>query len=444
MSCPVRGRELAIKLLQRRTPLTDEDTLRLGRALQQVLVPGCYAPGDVYAVGTPAADVMLARGEYWYQCGNRRGLVRAMFFFQLAGNNDRSTVCLERALWALCATVRACSTLFQGLVFFPDQPSYPIVGYRMQWTGALDETHERIRQKFALDDLSTYWPPRHWPAHYVNGPAWRERIGESEEGADDDCIPIGPVEPAACTLDELREALRFAQDMLGAVRDSQFLNTNVAAVTLTTYTRALSALLSAVEISFKLHDLGLSIALTAQQQGLSIAAKREHVTESVLEACVNCLGKFQLAAIDFHNLLVSRSVPCGYWLHLLDLCVWIDHQAREARNSVRALSALAMQSPVYDLLQQRINTFGPNIFGKVHAYALISALVQLENDSESGQYFAYCNPDDMVQLRASLTSILSATTMQLSVDAKLERARLALQVQSDFLPNLRSPTAAST
>jgi len=431
--------------LLRRVPLTDEQTLRLGQALQQVLVPGCSAPGDVYACGTPAADVMLARAENWYKRGSRTGLVRAMYFFQLAGNGDRSSACLERTLWALSATVRACNILFQGLSFYPDQPSQPIVGYRLQWNGLLDETHERIRQRFALDDLSMYLAPRHWPASYVNGLAWRDKLGDPEDGADEDIVPVGPIEPAACTLDEFREALRFAQDMLGAIRDPQFVATDPAAVALSTYTRALSALMSAIEISFKLHDLALSIALTAHQRGISVAARREHVTESVLQGCVNCLEGFQSAAIDFHDLLVSRTLPRGYWLHLLELCVWIDHQAREARDSVRALSALAVASPVNAPIQQRLSSFDPNIFSKAQAYALISALVQLENsttsgsgsESESGgQYFAYADPGDIAQLRLRLAGMLSATAVGYqSADVANERTRLALQAQKEFLPH---------
>ena len=441
--CPTRGKDLVIELLLRRVPLTDEDALRLGQALQQVLVSGCSAPGDMYACGTPAAVVMLARGDSWYQRGNRSGLVRAMFFFQLAGNGDRSKACLERTLWALCATVRACNTLFQGLSFYPDQPCKPTVGYRLQWNGLLDETHERVRQRFALDDLSTYLSPRHWPVSYVNSPAWREKMGDPEEGADPDIIPIGPVEPAACTIDEFREALRFAQDMLGAVRDPLFLTTDPAAVSLSTYTRALSTLFSAIEISFKLHDLSLSIALTAQQRGISVAARREHVTEAVLEGCVRCLEGFQSAAIDFHDLLVSRALPRGYWLHLLDLCVWIDRQVREASDSVRVLSALATASPVNTPLQLRLNSLDPNIFGKSHAYALISALVQLESgppDSESGRHLAYADPGDIAQLRLSLAGVLTTaqTAGRQGADVAKERALLAVQAQREFLPHLRS------
>jgi hypothetical protein len=202
---------------------------------------------------------------------------------------------------------------------------------------------------------------------------------------------------------------------------------------------------SAIEVSFKLHDLALSIALTAHQRGISVAARREHVTESVLQGCVNCLEGFQSAAIDFHDLLVSRTLPRGYWLHLLDLCVWIDHQAREARDSVRALSALAVASPVNAPIQLRLSSFDSNIFSKAQAYALISALVQLESftsngsgfESESGgQYFAYADPGNIAQLRLRLAGMLSATAVGYqSADVANERTRLALQAQREFLPH---------
>lgn len=434
-ACAVRGKVLAQELLLRRVPLTDDDALRLARALQQVQVPGCSAPGDAYAGDTAAAQVLLTRAESWYRRGSRRGLVRAVYFYQLAGNTARSTACLERVLWALSASVRACSTLFQGLTFYPDQPSNPILGYRLQWSGSFDETHERIRQKFALNDLSIYMPPRHWPVHYVNSPAWRELMGESEGGADPDIVPVGPVEPVACSLDELRETTRFAQDMLGAVRDPQFLATDAAAVALAAYTRAVSALTLSVEASFKLHDLALSIALVAQQSKASITTKREHVTEAVLEGCVSCLEGFHSAAADAHSLLTSRTVPRGYWLHLLELCAWVDQQAREARDTVRALCALALPLPAHVPLLQRLGAFGACTFSKAQAYALISALVQLENGPESNQYLAYTSPEEVAQLRLSLTGLLSAAAAHEGADTAAERARgiAASQAQKEFL-----------
>jgi hypothetical protein len=103
-ACPRKGAEYARVLLPRRLMPTDRAALEVSESLRAL---GLVAE---------AQAVEAARGSWWLQKGRcaEAGVeaVRALRWFQLAGDEARSTALLDRAWWRLCvAAVRLSQAL---------------------------------------------------------------------------------------------------------------------------------------------------------------------------------------------------------------------------------------------------------------------------------------------------------------------------------------------
>jgi hypothetical protein len=386
-ACPRRGVEYARVLLPKRLMGSDGATVAVSAALRTL------------GLTVEARAVEAARGSWWLQSpgrvdesneGSGARVVKALRFFQLAGDQQRSEALLDRALWRLSTAVVRAS---QALEREPRAGESAAV-----WAGVFPllprglQMHPmRPRGPCRRGDYTTadYWDLNHYIEYHDDAPS-----------------------NAVVATSRLLHAINHAEQLLGAVLCAQ-IRASPEGVCLTSYVsmaRALvmstlppgTALPGPAGPSADMNALLVSLPvemwpLMGQSEGGSSSPDR---AEEVLQRAANTLC----------TLVTEEVAPMRFWLHLLDLAVGVDRVRR---------------TPLQRCL-----------FQKDHVYSLLAAAERVlqwhaHYASKPAGRVAPVPDDDAQALRLGLLGLFTGSVVQANADAgatrmvQRERARMA-------------------
>jgi hypothetical protein len=377
--------EYARVLLPRRLMGSDSATVAVSAALRTL------------GLTVEAGAVEAARGSWWLQSPGRMDgsnessggrVVKALRFYQLAGDRQRSEAVLDRALWRLStAVVRASQALERepragesAAVWVGVFPLLPR-GLRMH--------PMRPRGPCRRGDYTTadYWDLKHYIEYHDDAPT-----------------------NAAVATNRLLHAINHAEQLLSAVLCAET-RTSPAGVCLTSYVSTARALVMSTLPGTALPGPAGPTDMNALLVGLLVemwpmigqadgGSSGQDRTEEVLQRAANTLC----------TLVNEEVAPMRFWLHLLDLAVGVDRVRR---------------APLQRCL-----------FQKDHVYSLLAAAERVlqwhaHYAAKRAGGVAPVPDDDAQALRLGLLGLFTGSVVQANADAgatrgvQRERARMA-------------------
>ena len=243
---------------------------------------------------------------------------------------------------------RSCSKLFNGLLFYPDQPTLPFRGvcfnnshgydyndYFIDKSSAINASVMGMKEGLVFTDLEGYWPAEEWPDCYVGSKGVSVTLHESGAGGGGGSMDIVDLTdsvnalavlpkptssyPSSLLGDEakLTSALSFIKSLLQAIRDPSLLSTDSIAITLFAYHKALTKVLKAVQTYQaleRIHQLTATTATTTSTTTTSTTATATGSGQSqaksvVDEMCTQCLSDLCEAGQEIHGLMKKATAP---------------------------------------------------------------------------------------------------------------------------------------
>ena len=144
-TCRSKGKEYLRQLLPRRPVTSDEDALAISSTLRSL---------DLIE---DAKVVEVSRGTWWLQFNSNfesNSAIKALYFYQLAGDSSRSKAILDRALWGCIVSVCACNSLFDNLLFTPTKPQQYSFQYTSYDSKVYFEGDERVKENRLFSSLA--------------------------------------------------------------------------------------------------------------------------------------------------------------------------------------------------------------------------------------------------------------------------------------------------
>ena len=247
---------------------------------------------------------------------------------------------------------RSCAKLFDGLSFYPDQPTLPFRGvcfnnshgydyndYLTDKSSAINASLVGLKEGLVFTDLEGYWPAEEWPDCYVGSKAVSVTSPVSGAGGGGsgsmDIVDLtdsvgalavqtkpSSVYPSSLVGDEakLTSALSFIKSLLQAIRDPSFLSSDSIAITLFAYHKALTKVLKAVQTYQaleRIHQLTATTATTTSTTTTSTTATATGSGQSqaksvVDEMCMQCLSDLYEAGQEIFGLMKKAVAPKRY------------------------------------------------------------------------------------------------------------------------------------
>ena len=314
-SCPRKGAEYARILLPRRLMPTDRAALEVSESLRAL------------GLGEEAQAVEAARGSWWLQKGRCAEpgveVVRALRFFQLAGDEARSRALLDRAWWRLCvAAVRLSQALEREPQAAGAAPTsavwtdvFPLMPRGLRMLPMVPRGACRRGDRTTAD----FWDVRRYP--------------ESTEEAG-----IGGARTAVEATSRLLRAVSHAEQLLSAVLLPST-RASAEAACLEGYAamvRALTVSRAPVTVSMNAQLVSIPEDRWAMMGGdVSSSSGRSGNNGSSCSPDVEEV--MQRAANTLCGLISDGVAPMRFWLHLLDWVVAVDRLGRAPAQAQRCL-----------------------------------------------------------------------------------------------------------
>lgn len=324
-ACPRKGVEYARVLLPRRLMGSDAATVAVSAALRTL------------GLIIEARAVEAARGSWWLQSwpgqciasdelngetGTGMRVVKALRFFQLAGDGQRSRALLDRALWRLSTAVVRASQALEREPRAGDSAAvwtrvYPLLPRGLRLLPVRPRGPCR-RGDYTKAD---YWDLNHYIEHH------------------DDTTSN-----AVVATSRLLHAINHAEQLLGAVLCGETA-TSSATVCLTSYVSMVRAMVmaqpppgrstgsgsvpglagSSADMNGLLVSLPVSVWSMIGQVEAGPSSSQDGVVGTGGEAGAGGVEEvLQRAANTVCTLVNEEVAPMRFWLHLLDLAVGID------------------------------------------------------------------------------------------------------------------------
>ena len=239
---------------------------------------------------------------------------------------------------------RSCAKLFDGLLFYPDQPTFPFRGvcfnnshgydyndYLTDKSSAITAGVVGLKEGLVFTDLTGYWPAEEWPDCYVGSKGVSVTLHESGAGGGGGSMDIVDLTDSIGALaglpipssvysssllgDEakLTSALSFIKSLLQAIRDPSLLSTDPIAITLSVCHKALTKVLKAVQTHQaleRIHQLTITTSTsTSASTGTATVSGQSQAKSVVDEMCTQCLSDLYEAGQEIYGLMKQAVAP---------------------------------------------------------------------------------------------------------------------------------------